>query len=263
MIRKHIKTLDDEYVSFTGRAWMPRSEIRKLVRRMGGDTTPRYAVTKETTILVRGSCAIWKYGDFGAKERRAAELVRLGHPIALVHDFEFKNLVEHRRAARVSDRLAGQPAEWLREPTEQRFERVAASAGPLDREFSAKGRTEQAFLRHQLFGAVDAAECCLCGRRLPTSLLVAAHIKPRSECSRRERLDAKNVVFSLCLLGCDVLYERGLVAVRSGGGVRFSKADGGPSLNRILMALAKRRCSAWSETSAQYFDWHLNNRFQG
>jgi len=54
------------------------------------------------------------------------------------------------------------------------------------------------------------SSCSLCGQLLPVELLVAAHIKPRSECSRRERLDFENIVFGVCVLGCDALYEKGL-----------------------------------------------------
>jgi hypothetical protein len=127
--------------------------------------------------------------------------VRRGNSVAVVHDFEFRRLLEKRHPARVCDRIAGQPVQWLAGATTRQFEKAAAVGGPLDREHSAIGRVEQSFLRHQLFGEVEEAGCSLCGRRLPISLLVAAHIKPRSECSRRERLDAEHVVFSLCLLG--------------------------------------------------------------
>ena len=260
---KYIRTLVEECVAFTGRAWRPRSEIRSLVRRMGGSTTPRYAVTDETTILVRGNCSVWKYGDFGKKEQRAADLLKRGHSVALVHDFEFRKLVEDLRIARVSDSVAGQPLEWLREPTKRQFERAANITGPLDREHSANGRAEQGFLRWQLFRGAEEGACCLCARRLPTSLLVASHIKPRSECSRSERLDAKNIVFGLCLLGCDALYERGLVAVRASGQICFSKADTGRCLNRMLRTLSRRKCAAWSEANAKYFEWHLASRFRG
>jgi hypothetical protein len=235
-----LRTLAGERVAFTGRAWRPRFELREIVRRMGGRTTPRYDVTEETTVLVRGDCTVWKYGDYGTKERRAAILVRRGHSIALVHDFEFRELVEGRRPARVSDRIAGQPVQWLAGATRRQFQRAATIAGPLDREHSAIGRVEQGFLRHQLFGDVEEGSCSLCGRRLPTSLLVAAHIKPRSECSRCERLDSEHVVFSLCLLGCDALYERGLVGVRRGGEICLGKANDSLTLRRVLRPYSKR-----------------------
>jgi hypothetical protein len=260
---KHLTTLAGESVAFTGRAWRPRFELQRIVRRTGGTTTPRGDVTADTTVLVRGACATWKYGDYGRKERRAASLVRRGHSVAVVHDFEFRRLLEERRPARVCDRIAGQPVQWLVGATTRQFQKVAAIGGPLDREHSAIGRVEQGFLRHRLFGEVEEASCSLCGRRLPISLLVAAHIKPRSECSRRERLDAEHVVFSLCLLGCDALYERGLVGVRPGGEICLSEAHDSSILRRLLRSYQRRKCSAWKDATAEYFGWHLMRRFQG
>lgn len=260
---KNLNTLLGEVVAFTGRAWKPRSELRKLVHRLGGSVTPRSGVTDETTVLVRGNCAVWKFGDYGRKEQRAAQLLRTGHRIAVVHDFELRKLVERGRPARVNDRISGQPVDWLKPPTARQFEIAASFSGPLDREFTTHGRVEQSYLRQRLFGEAEDAQCCLCGRSLPTSLLVAAHIKPRSECSRRERLDTDNVVFGLCLLGCDTLYERGLVAVRPGGSVCFSDLYGNSDLKRASKYYHKRKCSAWTEARAAYFDWHLRNRFQG
>jgi len=260
---KHLTTVAGEQVSFTGRAWRPRVELQEIVRGLGGKPTPRGDVTEDTTVLVRGACATWKYGDYGRKERRVANLVRRGRSIALVHDFEFQKLLEERRPARVCDRIAGQPVQWLVGATTRQFQKAAATGGPLDREHSAIGRVEQSFLRRQLFGDVEEASCSLCGRRLPISLLVAAHIKPRSECSHRERLDAEHVVFSLCLLGCDALYERGLVGVRRGGRICLSEAHDSSILKRLLRAYSNRKCSAWKEATAEYFNWHLMRRFQG
>ncbi len=260
---KQIRNLEGQCVAFTGRTWKPRFELQRIVRRVGGRTTPRFAVTDQTTILVRGSCAVWKYGDYGRKEKRAAELIRRGHPIAVMHELEFQKLVDHHRPACVSDHVGGQPIEWLRSATKEQFRNAASLRGPLDREHSAKGRIEQSFLRYQLFGDFEQSHCCLCGRLLPTSLMVAAHIKPRSECTRRERLDSNNIVFSVCLLGCDALYERGLIGVQNGGRICFSKASSSSMLTHLLKAYSVKKCPAWREGNAQYFRWHLMYRFQG
>ena len=211
---------------------------------------------------MRGESSAWAYGDYGKKERRAAELVRVGRRIALVHEVEFRKLIEEGRPARVSDHLAGQPFDWLRIVTNKQFRKAAAIQGSLDREHSAIGRVEQSFLRRSLFGDSEKWECSLCGRRLPLALLVAAHIKPRSDCSRAERLDARNVVFSLCLLGCDALYERGLVTVAPAGRIRINSVGQSRVVQRVLLQYRSRKCTAWKETNAQYFDWHLKRRFQ-
>jgi hypothetical protein len=259
----YLRTIAGQFVALTGRAWIGRLELRRKVLRAGGRTTPRDDVSPDATVLVKGTCPVWKYGDYGRKEQRAANLVRSGHLIAVVHDFEFRKVLEQRRPARVNDRIAGQPVEWLRTATRRQFERAAEISGPLDREHSVMGRVEQSFLRRQLFADGDEGRCCLCGRRLPTSLLVAAHIKPRSDCSRRERLDAEHIVFGVCLLGCDALYERGLVSVRPGGEICVSESNVSASLGRVLRAFSKRKCSAWKDATAPYFEWHFRRRFQG
>jgi hypothetical protein len=193
---------------------------------------------------------------------RAAQLLREGHSISVVHDFEFRKLLEKGRRARIADRIAGQPVEWLAGVTRKQFEAVARIEGPLDREQTRCGRVEQSFLRQSLFGGEEVARCSLCGRALPITLLVAAHIKPRCECSRKERLDVMNIVFGLCVLGCDALYERGLVIVDSDGKIRTSETVDSPVVKEILRGLRGRKCADWKKESAHYFAWHTDRRFQ-
>jgi hypothetical protein len=73
-----------------------------------------------------------------------------------------------------------------------------------------------------LFGEKDEAICSICKRKLPLSLMVAAHIKSRSECNMQERLDTSNIVFGVCLLGCDAFYEIGLITVNSKGKLKIA-----------------------------------------
>src|SRR5208283_1920099 len=96
----------------------------------------------------------------------------------------------------------------------------------------------------RVFGDAETSNCSLCGKLLPVELLVAAHIKPRSECLRRERLDAQNVVFGVCMLGCDALYERGFIAVLPGGKI-YTSSVGNVSLKTALKTFGGKRCSAW------------------
>ena len=205
-MRRFITTLSGEHVAFTGGAWLTRRQLQKVVRRLGGNSATDGNVTTETTILVRGTPSpAWYYGDHGAKEQRVADLIRRGQSISVVHDFEFKKLVDGRGWAKVLDRVGGQPIEWLIPPLQRQFKNIAKLNGPLDREHTAKGRVEQGYLRRLLFGDLKQGVCSLCARHLPVELLVAAHIKPRSECSHRERLDAPGIVFGVCILGCDAL----------------------------------------------------------
>jgi len=263
MMRSWLSSLRGERVAFTGAAWQSRAELQRRVRRKGGIPTAGGAVTGDTTVLVRGESSNWKYGDHGTKEREAARFIRRGASISLVYDSEFRKLLERGRRARVADRIAGEPVQWLAPATIREFERAASKEGPLDREHTVLGRAEQSYLRHTLFGEHEQAVCSLCGRRLPVGLLIAAHVKPRSECSRRERLDVENIVFSMCLLGCDALYERGLVAVGEEGRILFSCTQSCPAVKAVLRDLRGRSCKAWSEARARYFRWHLRRRFQG
>ncbi len=262
-MRKWLTAIKGEHVAFTGQAWCTRAGLQRMVRRLGGTPTSGGEVTGATTVLVRGSSSVWAYGDHGTKERRAAQLIREGRRVVVVNGSEFRKLVELGRPAKVLDRVAGQPTEWLTTPPKRQFGKAAAIDGPLDQEHSVKGRVEQSFLRRRLFSDAEEADCSLCGRRLPLGFLVAGHIKARSECSRRERLDAANVVFGICLLGCDALYERGLIAVDSGGRIRISLAPESRAVRKLLVPYRGRKCTAWKRTNAHYFDWHLTRRFQG
>jgi hypothetical protein len=239
-------------------SWCTQRELLGAARALGGLGNGR--VTRDTTVLVKGTSGAWAYGDFGIKEKRVSDLLRKGQLISVVYDSEFRKLLDGRKA-RISDRIAGEPVQWLTPVTKRRFQEVAKLKGPLDREHSVLGRVEQSFLRRILFGSAVESTCSLCGLRLPTSLLVAAHIKPRSECSEHERLDAENIVFGVCVLGCDALYEHGFVAVLEGK-VCVSEADTSRRLKAILRRFRGRRCVAWKDSAAKYFEWHATNRFQ-
>jgi hypothetical protein len=234
MIRIWLRKIKGEHVAFTGRAWLSRHQLQRIVRRKGG--IPASRVTVATTVLVRGDSSVWAFDEYGTKELKAAHLIRQGASISLILDSEFRKLVDKGRPARVADRIAGEPVEWLATPTRRQFERAASIKGPLDREHTALGRVEQSYLRHVLFHNADREACSLCGRLLPVGLLIAAHIKPRSECSRRERLDVKNIVAGMCLLGCDALYERGLISVDERGRILQSSAQTSPAVAAVLRA---------------------------
>ncbi len=94
--------------------------------------------------------------------------------------------------------------------------------GASDRWTIGAIRTEQRFLRDQQLH-VRGSSCSLCGRTLPEELLIAAHIKPRSACSEKERMDTRNVSMLACLLGCDALYELGYVVVGARGIIEVGK----------------------------------------
>lgn len=158
----------------------------------------------------------------GLKEKKAAELLRKRKNIKLVSHIEFRKLLDDRGCAKVLDRVAGIPVEWLKTPSDSDFKKSVKFDGELDREYTARGRIEQGYLRKALFGEKDEAICSICKRKLPLSLMVAAHIKSRSECNMQERLDTSNIVFGVCLLGCDAFYEIGLITVNSKGKLKIA-----------------------------------------
>jgi hypothetical protein len=100
------------------------------------------------------------------------------------------------------DDIAGTFASVAPPSTEEYRRRLAQAHGrsSTDRIVQALARTEQSYWRDMLFGTSSDGCCAICGRRLPVDMLVAAHIKQRSECSDDERLDPENVM-AACLLG--------------------------------------------------------------
>lgn len=127
-------------------------------------------------------------------------------------------------------------------------------SGPSDRWTLGAIRTEQRFLRNQQL-QLRGSSCSLCGQSFPDEFLVAAHIKPRSACSEKERMDTRNVSMLACLFGCDALFERGYVVVGDGGIIEAARAGSGQVGDRIE-ELAGRRCLAHDERSRGYFAWH-------
>jgi len=132
-----------------------------------------------------------------------------------------------------------------------------ADADHLDGETVANSRKEQAFLRSYLLQGKSKGDCVLCGRSFPTELLVAAHIKLRSECSRDEKLDFDNIAALMCVLGCDSLFEKGFVYV-SGGIVHANHWRNGTSdVETAIEQLAGRGVINWPGSSG-YYKWHAN-----
>lgn len=127
--------------------------------------------------------------------------------------------------------------------------------GSLDRKGNGTSRVEQGYHRNRLLGRKPSGTCALCGREVPRSLLVAAHIKKRRDCTREERLDS-NVVMLNCKLGCDALYEEGYITVKQGVIVSGKSTLSSQGLATYVEALLGKPCTAWSESSEPYFRWH-------
>ena len=85
---------------------------------------------------------------------------------------------------------------------------------------------------------------------------MASHIKPRSLCSEKERIDP-NVAMLACVLGCDPLFDKGAIYVDTEGLIRISpKLKPTSDLAEFLQSLEGKRAIAFSEGSKPYFKWH-------
>lgn len=131
-----------------------------------------------------------------------------------------------------------------------------------DKLVQAKRRVEQQYLRAVLLER-SQLQCSVCHREIPESLLVAGHIKPRWACSEEERKDFASVAMLICLLGCDSLYERGLIAVNANGDVVRSSLSVTPDIDYLLDTLAGNECLQHDDKTAPFFRWHLENTFVG
>lgn len=127
------------------------------------------------------------------------------------------------------------------------------SAG-TDRVSSGTTRREQAALRQRL-----RAPCGICGRTLSEDLLWAAHIKPRKNCSEKQRLDV-NVAMLACVLGCDALFGKGIIYADEAGIVRVNGSQvTEEDLAAFVEGLEGKPAGAFSERSKTYFGWHRKN----
>ncbi|MFB7672284.1 hypothetical protein ACFC26_12790 [Kitasatospora purpeofusca] len=134
--------------------------------------------------------------------------------------------------------------------------------GELERTALRAYRGEQAALKRHLLPG-PTGECALCGRVLPATFLVAAHIKKRAVCTDEEKRDFANIAMLACSLGCDSLYERGYVTVTDGGVIEASPlAQDAPALQELVEQLAGRAVPWWSEGREPHFRWHRAHTFK-
>jgi hypothetical protein len=143
---------------------------------------------------------------------------------------------------------------------EQEFVEVSnelASLGASDRRTQMLARTEQSKLRRLLFGDAGSGTCAICGNAYPVSLLVAAHIKRRADCTEQERNDWKGNVAPMCVFGCDALFERGVITVKKGK-VAIGKYALGAAVAAYTGQLSDRECAHWGDASAKYYMWHAS-----
>lgn len=148
--------------------------------------------------------------------------------------------------------------ERLSEAARQRaIQQAKAFAGHTDATIERRVRREQRLLRKALGLGNGSHTCAFCGRTYPDRLLVAAHIKRRSECTQEERVDIPAIAMIACALGCDALFELGYVVVNPDGVIEATdRADSGEHVRELAANLHGRILHGYDDQSAPYFAWH-------
>jgi hypothetical protein len=78
-----------------------------------------------------------------------------------------------------------------------------------------------------------------------------------------ERLDLLDVAVPMCLLGCDALFEAGLIGVDDSGHVHVSsRCREAEDLMTVVRDLAGQTAHGWSTGRAPYFAWHVAHSFR-
>jgi NAD-dependent DNA ligase len=87
-----VDSLDGKTVVFTGPLSLPRFDAEVLVRQAGGSVAN--AVTKKVDVLVQGARSpLYRDGHKGTKLAKAEKLLRQGHPISILDERQFLDLV--------------------------------------------------------------------------------------------------------------------------------------------------------------------------
>lgn len=79
-----------------------------------------------------------------------------------------------------------------------------------------------------------------------------------------ERRDLHNIAMLACTFGCDALYESGWITVDDNGLVQTWPPDRVPqgSMRDRLSHLNGRASTAYTPSSAPYFEWHRTTIFK-
>ncbi|MEU3514616.1 hypothetical protein ABZ770_04890 [Streptomyces sp. NPDC006654] len=140
---------------------------------------------------------------------------------------------------------------------------VAAFDGELERTAQRAQRGEQAALKKRLLKG-STGQCALCGRTLPGTFLIAAHIKKRAMCSDDEKRDLANIAMLACTFGCDAVYEHGYVTIADDGTIQVSSlvAEIPEVAAYIQEKLAGRTVTWWTPSREPYYQWHRTHTFK-
>lgn len=117
-------------------------------------------------------------------------------------------------------------------------------------------RNEHRFIVKYLFKGLATGTCCICLNDYPRNMLVAAHIKKRASCDRKEKLDIENIAAPMCRMGCDSLFEHGYISVRNGAVVRHPSLEATAAISSYIDGVLGNAVPAWSKKNQKYFQWH-------
>lgn len=139
-----------------------------------------------------------------------------------------------------------------------RLKRLLATGSP-DVSREALIRREQSILREWLFNGKLTERCAICGKEYSVAALVTAHKKKRTDCTDSEKTDPQ-IVFPLCLFGCDFLYETGMVRVKNGK-VVSSRTDEEQTTDILAANAVDGNIvdERWIEGKASYFCGNLTS----
>jgi hypothetical protein len=143
-------------------------------------------------------------------------------------------------------------------PTPASSQQMTWASEEFDREYLAKRRTEQAYLRQFLLTG-GSGQCALCGRTFTKDFLIAAHIKKRSLCDDQEKADIPAVAMLACRFGCDELFERGMIVASANGRITKTRKLSDPEASRYFTDhLHGRSVADWDQRpgSHKYFTAH-------
>lgn len=147
--------------------------------------------------------------------------------------------------------LDGEPVSRY-ERFKKRLQRLAVAGTDIDME--TQTRREQSELRDWVLSDAESVVCAVCGETYSSQAIVAAHKKPRSECTEAERSDP-HIVFPLCVFGCDYLYERAHLRIRDGEVQIASLPIVGTADRARAEAVVGRTVDAkWAAGPAHYFE---------
>ena len=167
------------------------------------------------------------------------------------------NIITGNNSDSVLEELNLLSSTYLPPVSRENVELAILNLETTERTVSSNARLEQSWLRSQLFSNNTIFNCACCKKRLNVDLLITAHIKPRKDCSLQERLDRK-IVFPLCKLGCDELFEKRILIVVDG---KFLFKDS-PKLTKDLreysQTLDGQVCDYYDKETEKYFKYHAS-----